>query len=298
VIALETLRRVAIVGFGEAGGILGAELSGRGLEVTTYDILFETEPAGTALRAKAQAARVLAAATLADAVSHADLIISAVTATASTEVAVAIRPMLASGRVFLDINSVSPATKRENSRWVEEGGAAYVEAAVMAPVPVQRLAVPILLGGPHAVQVVPLLGALGMNVTAVPGEIGTASAIKMCRSIVIKGLEALALECVMAAREFDAVEQVFASLERTFPHMGWTTTLPDYLVSRVAEHGRRRAAEMREVERTLASAGVTPVMSRATAERQQRLVDAMAAKGIQFAGSDFSWRALLEQLDD
>jgi 3-hydroxyisobutyrate dehydrogenase-like beta-hydroxyacid dehydrogenase len=298
VIALEKPRRVAIVGFGEAGSILGTELASRGLEVSTYDILFESESAATALRTKAQAAKVRAAETLAEAVSSADLIVCAVTATASTEVAAAVRPLLASSSIFLDINSVSPATKRENARLVEEGGASYVEAAVMAPVPPQRLAVPILLGGPHAAQVAPILGALGMNVTAVAGEIGTASAIKMCRSIVIKGLEALALECVLAAREFDAADQVFASLERTFPHMGWTTTLPDYLVSRVAEHGRRRAAEMREVERTLASAGVAPVMSRATAIRQQRLVDAMAAKGVRFAGGEFSWRALLAQLDD
>lgn len=297
-IDLEKPRRVAIVGFGEAGSILGTELASRGLEVSTYDILFDSEPAATALRTKAHAARVRAAATLADAVTGADLIISAVTATASTDVAAAVRPLLVGGPLFLDINSVSPATRRENARLVEEGGASYIEAAVMAPVPPQRLAVPILLGGPHGARAAPILGVLGMNVTAVAGEIGTASAIKMCRSIVIKGLEALALECVMAAREFGAAEQVFASLERTFPHMGWTTTLPDYLVSRVAEHGRRRAAEMHEVERTLASAGVTPVMSRATAERQQRLVDAMAAKGIRFAGGEFSWRVLLEQLDD
>ena len=102
----------------------------------------------------------------------------------------------------------------------------------------------------------------------------------------------------MAAREFDAAEQVFASLDRTFPHMGWTADLPDYLVARVAEHGRRRAAEMHEVERTLASVGVMPVMSRATAERQQRLVDAMATKGLRYTDAAFTWRALLEALDD
>ena len=160
-----------------------------------------------------------------------------------------------SGQIFLDINSVSPATKRENARLIEPSGAQYVEAAVMAPVPPRRLAVPMLLGGPHAVPVAQALSALGMSTTAVAGELGVASAIKMCRSIVIKGLEALTVECVMAAREFEAAEQVFASLDRTFPHMRWTSDLPDYLVGRVAEHGRRRAAEMHEVERTLASVG-------------------------------------------
>ena len=290
---------IAVIGFGEAGGILGEDLVRTGREVVAYDILFDAPGAREAMLTKARSARVRAAATLGEAIVGADLVISAVTASASGQVAADARPWLIARQMFLDINSVSPATKRDNARQVEESGARFVEAAVMAPVPAQRLAVPILLGGPHAAAIAPTLRALGMNVTAVTGEIGAASAIKMCRSIVIKGLEALAVECVMAAREFGAAEQVFASLEGTFPHMGWTTTLPDYLVSRVAEHGRRRAAEMREVERTLASVGVTPVMSHATAERQQRLVDAMAAKSVAFPrGTAFSWRGLLDALDD
>ncbi len=235
----------------------------------------------------------------ADAIGDTDLVISAVTAASSTQVARDACLTLKRGQIFLDINSVSPATKRENARLVEPGGAQYVEAAVMAPVPARRLAVPMLLGGPHAVPVAQALSALGMSTTAVAGELGVASAIKMCRSIVIKGLEALTVECVMAAREFAAAEQVFASLDRTFPQMGWTSDLPDYLVGRVAEHGRRRAAEMHEVESTLASVGITPMMSRATAERQEKLVDSMASKGVAYpAGAGFSWRVLLEALDD
>ena len=296
---LKPLCRIAIVGFGEAGSILGEDLARAGCEVAAYDILFDSSATQEAMFANVHSGSVRAASTLRDAIGGTDLVISAVTATASTQVARDAAASLKNGQIFLDINSVSPATKRENARLIEPSGAQYVEAAVMAPVPLKRLGVPMLLGGPHAVPVAQALSALGMNTTAVAGELGVASAIKMCRSIVIKGLEALTVECVMAAREFEVAEQVFASLDRTFPHMRWTSDLPDYLVGRVAEHGRRRAAEMHEVERTLASVGVTPVMSRATAERQQRLVDAMAAKGIAYPGAvAFSWRALLEALDD
>jgi 3-hydroxyisobutyrate dehydrogenase-like beta-hydroxyacid dehydrogenase len=295
---LKSLQRIAIVGFGEAGGILAEDLVRAGLTVTAYDILFDSPATQKPMFAKARAVNVRAAPTLREAIVAADLVISAVTATASTQVAKDARASLANGQLFLDINSVSPATKRDNARLVEASGARYVEAAVMAPIPGKRLAVPMLLGGPHAAQVAMVLNAVGMATTPVAGELGVASAVKMCRSIIIKGLEALTVECVMAAREFEAAEQVFASLDSTFPHMGWTADLPDYLVGRVAEHGRRRAAEMHEVERTLASVGVTPVMSRATAERQQRLVDAMATKGVRYTDAAFTWRALLEALDD
>jgi 3-hydroxyisobutyrate dehydrogenase-like beta-hydroxyacid dehydrogenase len=294
---LKSLQGIAVVGFGEAGSILAEELVRAGLTVSTYDILFDSPVTQEPMFAKARDANVRAVPTLRDAIVAADLVISAVTATASTQVARDASASLAEGQLFLDINSVAPATRRENARLVEISGARYVEAAVMAPLPGRRLAVPMLLGGPHAALVANTVNALGMNATAVAGELGVASAIKMCRSIIIKGLEALTVECVMAAREFEAAEQVFASLDRTFPHMGWTADLPDYLVGRVAEHGRRRAAEMHEVERSLASVGITPVMSRATAERQQRLVDAMAAQGLRYTDAAFTWRALLEALD-
>jgi 3-hydroxyisobutyrate dehydrogenase-like beta-hydroxyacid dehydrogenase len=200
--------------------------------------------------------------------------------------------------VLLDINSVSPARKLSNAAVVEASGAAYVEAAVMAPVPPQRLRVPMLLGGKQAATLAERLRGIGMNTTAIASEIGVASAVKMCRSIVIKGLEALTVECVLAARRFGAEQEVLESLNGTFPHMGWTGQLPDYLVSRVAEHGRRRAAEMREVARTLQDVDLEPTMALATAARQDWLIGAMAANGFAFApGVPFSWRALADALN-
>src|SRR5581483_7873210 len=168
------------------------------------------------------------------------------------------------GQIFLDINSVAPATKRLSAASIERSGADYVEAAVMAPVPSQRLAVPMLLGGRRAIDVAHALRGLGMNTTAIAERIGVAAAVKMCRSVLIKGLEALTLESLLAARRFGAEEEVLASLEQSFPQMGWSSKLPDYLISRIAEHGRRRAAEMREVAATLHEIGIDPMMASAT----------------------------------
>jgi len=168
---------------------------------------------------------------------------------------------------------------------------------VMAPVPPHRLVVPMLLGGRRAGALAAALKAFGMHATAVADKIGTASAIKMCRSIMIKGIEALVVECMFAARRFDAEDAVLASLDKTFPIMGWKAELPDYLVSRVAEHGRRRAAEMREVAATLEDIGIRPIMAAATAERQDALVRQMVEAGVPYpAGEEFSWRALADAL--
>jgi len=292
-----TLRRIAMVGFGEAGSILGAELAAKGRDVVTYDILLDATAARSAMLEKAKQARVSTADTFDEAVKDADLVISAVTAASSEDVARSASKALRAGQVFLDINSCSPATKRTNSQVVEGSGADYVESAVMAPVPPQRLKVPMLLGGRRAAELAPALQALGMNATFLACEIGVASAVKMCRSVVIKGLEALVVESMLAARRFGAEQEVLASLQGTFPQMGWQDKLPDYLISRVAEHGRRRAAEMREVAHTLQDVGVEPTMARAIALRQDALVDAMAAHGIAYPqGEGFSWRWLADAL--
>jgi 3-hydroxyisobutyrate dehydrogenase-like beta-hydroxyacid dehydrogenase len=265
--------------------------------VAAYDILFDTPASQDALRAKAAKLKVRAADTAEAAVAGADLIISAVTAGSSGSVAAQAAKALRAGQVFLDINSVSPATKRANAELVEACGADYVEAAVMAPVPPQRLKVPMLLGGRRAEPVAQALRVLGMNATAIADHIGVASAVKMCRSIMIKGIEALTVECMLAARRFGAEKEVLASLHGTYPGMGWLDALPDYLVSRVAEHGRRRAAEMREVALTLGDVDLEPVMALAIAARQDWLIDAMAGKGIAYPRDrTFSWRALADAL--
>jgi tRNA (Thr-GGU) A37 N-methylase/3-hydroxyisobutyrate dehydrogenase-like beta-hydroxyacid dehydrogenase len=295
--AATPVQRVAFVGFGEAGGILGGELAARGLHVSMYDIKLDDPAQRAAMQSKAESARVRACATLAEALDDAELVFSAVTASSAMDAARAAAAHLSAAQCFIDLNSVSPDTKRADCAVVEASGAAYVEAAVMAPVPPYGLAVPMLLGGRTAQSVARTLTALGMKARAAASEVGVASAVKMCRSVMIKGLEALTVESLTAARRFDAEDAVLASLAETFPGMGWTERLPDYLVSRVAEHGRRRAAEMREVTQTLVQAGVPPLMSAACAQAHDALVDAMQRAGVEYPRDRaFAWRELADAL--
>ena len=290
------IERVAIIGFGEVGGIFGLDLSQRGLKVAITDVILRERRLRAALLEKAQRAGVSAHDSYRDALADAQLVISAVTSSSSVDAATEAAGLLRAGQIYLDINSVSPGKKREISRIIERSNANFVEAAVMAPVSPQRLKVPMLVGGAQATEAAERLCSIGMNAKAASDRIGVASAVKMCRSVLIKGIEALAVECLFAARRFGAEQDVLDSLEATYPSMGWNSELPDYLSSRVAQHGRRRAAEMREVAEALKEVELAPVMALATAARQDWLVNEMAQAGIPFEAENFSWIELADRL--
>ena len=297
----KAISRVAIIGFGEVGGIFGTDFAGQGIEVSVFDILLASEAHRQQMLAKARGCGVEAKDNLRDCLHKADLVISAVTVSSAVDVAQHAGPILTRDQFFLDINSVSPETKRKAFAWIESnsgnGGGRFVEAAVMAGVPGKRLKVPMLLGGMHAVEASESLRSLGMDTKAISDQIGVASAVKMCRSVMIKGLEALTVECLFAARQYGAEDAVLESLAATCPGMGWKDHLPDYLISRVAEHGQRRAAELREVAQTLQEVAVEPTMAVAAAHRQEQLVREIAKNKIpDQRANEFSWRHLADAL--
>lgn len=262
-------RRIAFIGFGEVGqtfakGLLAAP----DVRVTGYDILAGT-PAGARLAARAAELGVALHETASGALRDAEIVISAVTASQAERVAEAARPILVPGQIFLDVNSAAPATKQRAARHVEAAGAHYVEGAVMAPVLQPGLAVQILAGGPRAAEAAELLNALGMNLTAVSREFGVASAMKLCRSIVIKGLEVLVVDCAAACEAGGVKDEVFASLAASFPSLDWHAMAAN-MRERVARHGVRRSAEMREAAAMLAAFGIDPGLADAVAEAQLR----------------------------
>jgi 3-hydroxyisobutyrate dehydrogenase len=197
-----------------------------------------------------------------------EVLLSVVTADQAEAAASQTAPFLNARHLYADLNSVSPALKQKIARIVEERHAQFVEAAIMAPVPGRGHRVPMLLGGPSASGLVELLAPYGMNFEIVGESIGTAAAIKMFRSVIVKGLEALIVECVLGASRYGAAERIFASLGETFPGLDWSK-LADYMVGRAVVHGERRAHEMDEVAATLRACGVDPIMAEATARRER-----------------------------
>ncbi|WP_162489549.1 NAD(P)-dependent oxidoreductase [Franconibacter helveticus] len=288
------MMQIAFIGFGEAGGILARDLAAR-CRVVIWDIKLDGEER-EAMLSKAQAAGVHAASSLREAVADASLVFSTVTASYAQEVAQQTAPLLHAQQTFLDLNSVAPDTKRRSAQSFTQ--ARYIDVAVMAPVPPARLATPLLIGGRDGEALTAQLNALGLNARYGAEEVGRVSAIKMCRSVMIKGLEALTTECLSAARKYGVENEVLASLHASFPSLGWNGELPDYLISRVAEHGARRAAEVREVVSMLNDAGLEGWMSRGTVETQQQMVDKMAAQQIRYADlAPFHWQTLADKLN-
>jgi 3-hydroxyisobutyrate dehydrogenase-like beta-hydroxyacid dehydrogenase len=289
-------RRIALIGFGEVGKTLAQGFGAvGGREIATFDILFDDAAAGPALKEKARALKAEACASAADAARGAEVVISAVTAASAFDVAKEAASYLRAGQFFLDINSVSPETKRADAEAVEPSGADYVEAAVMAPIAPYGLKVPMLLGGKKAAELAAILVPAGMKMEPVATLIGQASAIKMCRSVMIKGIEALAVEGFLTARRYGVEDRIIASLDETFPSLHWEK-LAGYLIERVVRHGRRRAAEMREAAETVAAAGLEPLMTSATALRQDWVADQVAASPSLKANEEAEWRKTIDAL--
>ena len=260
---------IAFIGFGEAGQAIASGLRGAGIErVAAWDILFP-DPAGDTLKDAAAAIGVRCAGSAADAVRGADAIVSAVTAASSVAAAQAVKDHLAQQPFFLDINSVSPSRKQETAKLLRDA-ARYVDVAVLAPIHPARHRTPMLLAGPHAAAIAPVMGALGMRVSVAGSETGAAAAIKMVRSVMIKGIEALTLECFLAAARAGVVDEVAASMKNNYPGLDWTKVVP-YNLERMASHGERRAAEMEESANTLRELGVEPLMTLATVRRQREM---------------------------
>ncbi|MGL3104526.1 DUF1932 domain-containing protein [Bradyrhizobium sp. BR 1432] len=268
--------RLAFIGFGEAASAFAQGWRGAGVaaRIAAYDI--KTDAAYAEVRngkwSDYRRAGVAGRATLADAINGAEAIFSTVIADQALAAATDAATVIRRGALFFDCNSCSPGTKRKSAHLIDKAGGRYVDVAVMAPVHPGLHRTPLIVAGPHGEAGRQVLESLDMVVRLEPGEVGRAAAIKMTRSIMVKGLEALVIECVLAGRKAGVDDLVIASLDASFPGFYWKKRI-GHMMERVATHGVRRAAEMREVAVTATELGLPAPMSTAAADWQQRVGD-------------------------
>ncbi|GAB4391512.1 MAG: NAD(P)-dependent oxidoreductase [Kiloniellaceae bacterium] len=262
-----TTGAITFIGFGEAGGAMVAGLREEhpALKIHLWDIRF-ARPEGAALKDKARSLQATCHDNLAAAVADTDIVLSTVVARAAVEVAREAAGRTGPGQLYIDLNSAAPRTKLAVAEALKDSGCTVLDGAILSPVPAHRHKVPILLCGPEAAAAAARLNALGFNVEDGGETLGAASATKMLRSIMIKGVEALFLECVAAASQFGASQRVLDSLQPSLPGLDWPERAR-YLTSRTALHGTRRAAEMGEAATMLRDLGIEPMMAEAAARR-------------------------------
>lgn len=283
------MNRVAIIGLGEVGRIFVEDLAALGGEAAAGGeaalgggrtaggvagrhslAVWDTGFAAPDSPASTNAAQlgIAPATSAAAAVDGAELVISAVTAANCVDAATAAAAGIAPGGWFFDLNSSSPGHKQQAAQIVDGAGGRYVEAALMSPIGPRRLSSPFLLGGPHAAEFARLASGWGLeDVTVVSGTVGRAAATKLCRSVVVKGMESLLTEALLAARRHGVEREVLDSLSNVLPPADWEA-VAGYFLSRSLRHGRRRSEEMTEAAATVAEAGVEPLLATATAARQ------------------------------
>jgi 3-hydroxyisobutyrate dehydrogenase-like beta-hydroxyacid dehydrogenase len=259
-------RNVALIGFGEAAMAFAPSLRAT---MRAYDIKTARPELASTKRADYTRHGVKGCGTASEALTGAHAALSLVTA--DQALAAAESAQITVGLLWFDMNSVAPDTKRAAAAAVEAKGGRYVDVAIMSPVHPAGAGVPLLVSGPHATDGAAYLRGIGFgNVRIVEGPVGQASSIKMIRSVMVKGIEALTAECVLAANKAGVLEEVLASLDASPPPSDWTGRA-DYNLDRMMAHGLRRAAEMEEVVKTLDALGTGSAMTRGTVKRQRAI---------------------------
>lgn len=265
---------IVFLGFGEAGHAFAIGLQPAQLAIAAYDLKLDDPNQGDACRAKM--AKVAVTPCDITGLGQARHVICLVTADQAAEAAQAAAPYLQKGALWFDGNSCSPGTKQRAAAAI--GAAHYVDLALMAPVYPRLHRTPLLVSGPQAGKATQILADFGMQADWVGDQVGQASTIKMLRSVIVKGLEALTAESFLAARAAGVQSQVIDSLQSSDPEMNWAAR-GAYNLERMLVHGARRAAEMNEVAATLRELGLPDRMAQATALWQSDLAALALAAG-------------------
>lgn len=258
--------QIGFLGYGEAARAFHEGLARPGLTFLAHDRLLDCDEGAMRAAMLERGAWPVPRAGLSDA----DWIISAVTADQSFEAVASILDHLRDGQFVIDINSVSPERKRQTAQAVEKTGADYLDMAVMAPVHPRKHATPVLIAGRSANALLTKLLDLGFSASVAGEAPGAATAIKMVRSLFVKGLEAITVETLLAAKASGCFDEIVSSLSASYPGLGW----PDfaaYQFERTTRHGKRRAAEMMESAATLDAFGLRGHLAREIARVQAKM---------------------------
>ncbi len=251
--------KLAFIGFGELAQGLVKGLKDEGLSgIQIFDkAIADNSDSGKVMRQTAKELGIDIAASLEDLINSSDVIFSAVTPVAGLVVAKAVVQYLQADQIYADLNSCTPNLKKQSMAVIQESGASYVDVGVVGGISIQGHKIPCLLCGDKAAALEMLMSPYGMNMKVVDGPVGTAALIKMLRSVVLKGIEALMLEMFMAAEEYGLQDTMMDSIAATF-NKGNFEKYSDMLMSTHGLHAGRRSDEVQMILETIKEVGVAP----------------------------------------
>ncbi|TFV63822.1 DUF1932 domain-containing protein [Geodermatophilus sp. DF01-2] len=269
-------RRWGLIGFGEAGRVIGGAITASGVDLAVHDRVLRDAARGPALREAISAVGATAADDLA-AFADREVVLSLVTPATAVPAAAGFAPHAPSGVLYVDLNSTAPAGKHEVAAALT--GVRVVDGVMTGGgIQLDGARIPISLAGPDAAEAASLLSAAGLNAAVVGSEVGAAAALKMLRSVVIKGMEGLWVEALLAARQMDVVEPLLANIEETLDRYS-ARDFATMLVTTHVGHAGRRQVEVRSSRDTVAGTGVPPLASSGVLARHE-----LSARGLEAVG--------------
>jgi len=265
---------IGFIGFGEAAFAISSGLLEEKKVVTiyAYDVNRDHPTVGQVIRERAAALGVPLVASLEELCDKAVYLFCAASAKVAEAIAKDVQPFLRPDHYYIDMNAASPMTMERVAAHIAETGVAFIDAAVMDSVPPKKHKVAIYVSGSEARRFTEAANGWGMNMMFISETPGSSSAIKMFRSIFMKGLSVLLLETLHASRTYGVEETVLASLNESLTVRPLHETT-DLLLPRTAIHTERRVAEMKEVVSTLDMLGIDATMSEAVKAKLQWLAD-------------------------
>ena len=258
--------RVGFIGFGEVATTLSQRMKEMGGEIFAYDKFPDSA------QKKAEKLKVPLLRTLKDLVNSSHLVLSCIWPDAALDTAKEVVPFLSSAKIYCDMNSISPETTGEIQQIIWPSGAGFVKIATMAGIPDRGYKVPLLAAGAQAKEVTETLTRLGLIIENMGSNPRHPAAMKILRSVCLKGIIALAYEMLRGAEKYGIVDQILDSSSEVMGKASFRDTV-DAWISSTAIHARRRAKEMEEAIETLRNAGVNPIMSTATKEILEEIAD-------------------------
>jgi 3-hydroxyisobutyrate dehydrogenase-like beta-hydroxyacid dehydrogenase len=236
--------RIAVLGFGEAGGEIARDLAAAGADVRGFDPLV-VPPQGVTARVDD-----------ADAVRDADLVLSVNSAHDAIPALDNALPSLRDGAIWADLNTAAPSVKAVLAGRLAGRPIAVVDVALLAPVPGRGLRTPMLVSGDGAQRYADIMIALGAYVTVQPGPAGAAISRKLLRSVFYKGLAAAVVEALAAAEAAGCQTWLYDNISAELTSFDKHTI--DRLVTGSRQHARRRVDEMAAACEQLRQLGVEP----------------------------------------